>query len=62
MNFDTWYSAEVFGDMDGRAGLQQLNSDKPTLHEILLADKLDFEAKLERAIKRKQWLKGNNNL
>jgi hypothetical protein len=44
--------------MEGRAGVQQVSSDKPTLHEILLADKMDFEAKLERAIKRKQWLKG----
>lgn len=32
--------------------------DKPTLHEILMADKLDFEAKVERAAKRKRWLKG----
>jgi len=33
--------------------------DKPTLHEILMADKLDFEAKVERASRRKLWLKGN---
>lgn len=32
--------------------------EKPTLHEILMAEKLDFEAKVERAAKRKRWLKG----
>lgn len=34
-------------------------SDKPTLHEILIAEKLDFEAKVQRATRRKKWLKGN---
>lgn len=32
--------------------------EKPTLHEILMAEKLDFEAKVQRAAKRKRWLKG----
>lgn len=32
--------------------------EKPTLHEILMAEKLDFEAKVERAARRKRWLKG----
>lgn len=36
--------------------------DKPTLHEILLSDKLDFEAKLHRAHKRRLWLKCNETL
>uniref|UniRef100_T1IMB2 RAVE complex protein Rav1 C-terminal domain-containing protein n=1 Tax=Strigamia maritima TaxID=126957 RepID=T1IMB2_STRMM len=36
--------------------------ENPTLHEILLADKLDFEAKLHRAEKRKHWLKANETL
>ncbi|CAG0879086.1 unnamed protein product [Darwinula stevensoni] len=35
---------------------------QPTLHEILLADKLDFEAKLKRAARRKEWLKANQPL
>ncbi|RWS14486.1 dmX-like protein 2, partial [Dinothrombium tinctorium] len=35
---------------------------KPTLHEILLADKLDFEAKLQRSNRRKQWLQANEAL
>lgn len=34
----------------------------PTLHEILVADKQDFEAKLVRAAKRKLWLKANEAL
>lgn len=31
----------------------------PTLHEILMAEKIDFENKVQRAAKRKKWLKGN---
>ena len=33
--------------------------EQPTLHEILVAEKLDFEAKVQRAAKRKKWLKGD---
>ncbi|XP_059484944.1 dmX-like protein 2 [Neocloeon triangulifer] len=36
--------------------------EKPTLHEILMAEKLDFEAKVQRAAKRKKWLKANETL
>ena len=32
--------------------------DKPTLQDILMAEKCDFEAKVQRAAKRKRWLKG----
>jgi hypothetical protein len=35
---------------------------KPSLHEILLADKLDFEAKLDRSSRRKLWLTSNEAL
>jgi hypothetical protein len=35
---------------------------KPTLHEILQQDKLDFEIKLERATRRKEWLRANEAL
>nr|XP_018898945.1 PREDICTED: dmX-like protein 2 isoform X2 [Bemisia tabaci] len=38
------------------------SGDKPTLHEILIADKLDFEAKVQRAARRKKWLKANETL
>ena len=30
----------------------------PTLHEVMMAEKADFQAKVDRAFKRKQWLKG----
>lgn len=33
-------------------------TSKPTLHEILVQEKLDFEAKVHRAAKRKRWLRG----
>lgn len=35
-------------------------NDRPTLHEILIAEKQDFEAKVQRAARRKRWLKGTN--
>lgn len=34
------------------------STERPTLHEILMQDKQDFEAKVMRAAKRKRWLKG----
>lgn len=34
------------------------NREKPTLHEILMAEKSEFEAKVQRAARRKKWLKG----
>jgi hypothetical protein len=30
----------------------------PTLHEVMLAEKADFEAKVQQGQKRKKWLKG----
>ncbi|XP_063931709.1 dmX-like protein 2 isoform X3 [Zophobas morio] len=35
---------------------------RPTLHEILVQEKLDFEAKVQRAAKRKRWLRANEIL
>ena len=35
---------------------------KSTLHEIIMAEKMDFEAKLERMARRKQWLKAHQQL
>ena len=32
---------------------------RPSLHEILVQEKLDFEAKVQRAAKRKRWLRGD---
>ncbi|XP_044020160.1 dmX-like protein 2 isoform X2 [Aphidius gifuensis] len=36
--------------------------EQPTLHEILVAEKFDFEAKVQRAARRKKWLKANETL
>lgn len=32
--------------------------DRPTLHQLLIKEKADFEAKVQRAVARKKWLKG----
>ncbi|CAH0558785.1 unnamed protein product [Brassicogethes aeneus] len=40
----------------------EVTSSKPTLHEILVQEKLDFEAKVNRAAKRKRWLRANETL
>ncbi|CAG2109036.1 unnamed protein product [Medioppia subpectinata] len=39
-----------------------ITETKPSLHEILLADKMDFEAKLDRSSRRKLWLTSNEAL
>ncbi|GBP07756.1 DmX-like protein 2, partial [Eumeta japonica] len=36
--------------------------EKPTLHQLLAKEKLDFEAKVQRAVRRKKWLKANETL
>ncbi|XP_037874527.1 dmX-like protein 2 isoform X1 [Bombyx mori] len=36
--------------------------DKPTLHQLLIREKADFEAKVQRAFARKKWLKANETL
>jgi hypothetical protein len=33
----------------------------PTLHEVMLAEKADFEAKVQQGTKRKKWLKGEKH-
>ncbi|XP_077989498.1 dmX-like protein 2 isoform X2 [Glandiceps talaboti] len=38
------------------------NKQGTSLHEILMADRMDLEAKRERAVRRKGWLKANQNL
>ncbi|XP_055376112.1 dmX-like protein 2 [Condylostylus longicornis] len=37
-------------------------SEKPALHEILLQEKQNFEARVQRATRRKKWLKANETL
>ncbi|XP_032514293.2 dmX-like protein 2 isoform X1 [Danaus plexippus] len=36
--------------------------EKPTLHQLLVREKSDFEAKVQRAVRRKKWLKANETL
>ncbi|OWA51395.1 DmX-like protein 2 [Hypsibius exemplaris] len=36
--------------------------EKPSLHEVMLADKMDFDARLQRVTRRKTWLKANQQL
>lgn len=57
-------SSHESGDADAEARDKEMNAsiypstERPTLHEILMQDKQDFEAKVMRAAKRKRWLKG----
>lgn len=46
-------------DRDTPIPCAKIFTDRPTLHEILIAEKQDFEAKVQRAARRKRWLKGN---
>ncbi|KAL0271823.1 UNVERIFIED_CONTAM: hypothetical protein PYX00_008798 [Menopon gallinae] len=65
---DSYYKAEdsIIDGQDGReftgTPTMMRPGEKPTLHEILMAEKLDFEAKVERAARRKRWLKANETL
>lgn len=45
-------------DRDNSASNSRPVNERPTLHEILMQEKLDFEAKVHRAARRKRWLKG----
>ncbi|XP_052752135.1 dmX-like protein 1 isoform X3 [Galleria mellonella] len=36
--------------------------ERPTLHQLLMREKADFEAKVQRAVRRKKWLKANETL
>ena len=50
---------------DKSVNMRELFAQKgrlPTLHEVMMAEKADFEAKVERATKRKAWLKANQTL
>lgn len=60
-NYTTNYThepADLELSMDAEVGE---TNPSPTLHEILIQEKLDFEAKVQRAAKRKRWLRGNVN-
>lgn len=47
---------------EGESTTMEISTAKPTLHEILVQEKLDFEAKVQRAAKRKRWLRGKSIL
>ncbi|XP_059222460.1 dmX-like protein 2 [Stomoxys calcitrans] len=53
-------TSEILKEKDN--SVSYILSEKPTLHEILLHEKHDFEAKVMRAAKRKKWLKANETL
>jgi len=61
-------SSHESGETDAEARDKEMNAsiypstERPTLHEILMQDKQDFEAKVMRAAKRKRWLKGKKIL
>ncbi|XP_035898477.1 dmX-like protein 2 isoform X2 [Anopheles stephensi] len=55
-------AAEAGMDRDTPVLANKFPHDKPTLHEILIQEKQDFEAKVQRAAKRKRWLKANETL
>ena len=42
--------------------VSEFEGRRPTLHEVMMAEKVDFEAKVQRALKRKRWLKANETL
>lgn len=65
------YSSKEFDAIDENTNTIEMNpvekenfvrSERPTLHEILLQENQDFEAKVKRAAKRKRWLKANETL
>ena len=52
-------------DEEPQMNMRELFASKgrrPTLHEVMMAEKADFESKVQRAVKRKQWLKANQTL
>ncbi|XP_050067707.1 dmX-like protein 2 isoform X2 [Anopheles maculipalpis] len=55
-------TAETGMDRDTPVLANKFPHDKPTLHEILIQEKQDFEAKVQRAARRKRWLKANETL
>ncbi|XP_018562526.1 dmX-like protein 2 isoform X2 [Anoplophora glabripennis] len=54
--------SELEQSQEGDGAGTEISSAKPTLHEILVQEKLDFEAKVQRAAKRKRWLRANETL
>ena len=58
----TLHRVVVGTSLDSREDTSAVFSHSRTLHEVILAEKMDFEAKLRRMAKRKQWLTTNQQL
>lgn len=50
-------NADADLDLTSDAEVPENTNPRPTLHEILIQEKLDFEAKVMRAANRKRWLR-----
>ena len=62
-NLISSFTGEETKAEDERMSLSMIEANaKSTLHEIIMAEKMDFEAKLERMARRKQWLKAHQQL
>ena len=62
-NLISSFTGEETQAEDERMSLSMIEANaKSTLHEIIMAEKMDFEAKLERMARRKQWLKAHQQL
>lgn len=59
---DTSSLLEVIPRPSRSLSVRSDTSYKPTLHEVILAEKMDFQSKLERMANRKQWLKTHQQL
>lgn len=53
---------EMGGEQDSQENKDKEKEQKPTLTDILIQEKMDFEAKVERAARRKKWLRANETL
>ncbi|XP_064608806.1 dmX-like protein 2 isoform X2 [Liolophura sinensis] len=51
----------VSGHMQRSLSIRE-TTHKPTLHEVIMAETMNFEAKLERMSRRRQWLHNNQQL
>lgn len=54
--------SELETDVNDQLSTSMELSQRPSLHELLVMEKLDFEAKVQRAAKRKRWLRGKQTI
>lgn len=53
---------ETINEQEMQENKEKEKEQRPTLTEILIQEKMDFEAKVERAARRKKWLRANETL